>query len=81
MKLTELSGRSIRNILKNGCNSPKRTKNFKKRYDFKNSDFDQINDFNQNKVFPSINDVFKKSKLQNDTPLSFKNAVVPHFIE
>jgi transposase len=74
MKLTELSGRSIRNILKNGCNSPKRTKSFKKRYDFKNSDFDQINDFNQNKVFPSINDVFKKSKLQNDTPLSFKKC-------
>lgn len=31
--LTELSDRSIRNISKNDCNSPKRTKNFKKRYD------------------------------------------------
>jgi transposase len=76
--LTELSDRSIRNILKNGCNSPKRTKNFKKRYDFKNSDYDKIDDiisdFNKNKVFPSINDIYKESKYQNNNPLSFKKC-------
>jgi hypothetical protein len=51
---------------------------FKPRNDFKNSDFDKIDDilsdFNKNKVFPSINDVFKKSKSQNENPLSFKNC-------
>jgi len=76
IKLTGISRDSIYKILKNGCVSPKRTKVFKPRNDFKSSDFEKIDsiitEFNKNKVFPAINDVFIKAK--SDSTLSFKTC-------
>jgi hypothetical protein len=44
----------------------------------KNNDYDKIDDiisdFNKNKVFPSINEIYKESKSQNNNPLSFKKC-------
>jgi hypothetical protein len=84
IKLTGISRRSIYNILENGCGSPKKKKVFKPRYNFNIGDFDKIDniisDFNKNKVFPSINDVFKKSKSLNENPPSFKNCARTTFI-
>jgi hypothetical protein len=63
-RLTERSPATIRRIINNGCVSPKKTKVFKPRFDYNNSDYDKIDsiitDFNKNKILPSINDVFSK---------------------
>jgi transposase len=76
IKITKLSRASIYNILKSNCDSPKKTKKRVLKFTFKPKDFviidDIIWDFNKNKVFPSINDVYKVARLNKS--LSFKNC-------
>ncbi len=55
---------------------PQKTKVFKPRFDYNNSDYDKIDsiitDFNKNKILPSINDVFNTSK--TNSTISFKKC-------
>jgi transposase len=75
-RLTERSPATLRRIIINGCVSPKKTKVFKARFDYNNSDYDKIDsiitDFNKNKILPSINDVFNTSKTNSN--ISFKKC-------
>lgn len=74
--LTQIKRSSIYTILKEGCVSPKKTKIFKPKFEFNNSDLNKIDsiidNFNKNSVFPSKNDIFNKSKA--DSNLSFKSC-------
>ena len=55
----------------------KKTKLRKRKFNFEISDIDKIDniicDFNNNKVFPSINDVYNASK--TESTLSFKKCM------
>ncbi len=61
---------------------PQKTKVFKPRFHYNNSDYDKIDsiitDFNKNKILPSINDVFNTSK--TNSTIHSKSAAKLHFI-